>query len=952
MKKRQDMPGTDATIPPAEMQHTELQARQIDLETQIEELLQARDLLEESRDRYVDFYDFSPVGYITLSHKALITEINLTGAVMLGEECSQLRRRRFAEFLALEDNDFWNRHFMAARQHEGKLTCELSILRGDGSRIDVQIDSLRLARDSREPVVRLALTDITERKRAEAALRESEAQRRLLEQQKIIQTSLDGFWVARVEDARILEANESFCNMVGYAREELLTMSIYDLEAEEQPAETVAHIKRIMEVGYDRFETRQRHKQGHLIDLEVSVSYSELDGGVHFVFVRNITERKFTEQYERFRSHILELLSGGDLLPDILEGIVRGVEQLRPGMICSLLLLEGNRLCHGTAPSLPDFYNAAIEGVEIGIGVGSCGTAAASEERVIVADIQTHPYWASIKELAAKAGLGACWSQPIRSSTGQVLGTFAIYHHAAHTPTAFDISIIEQAAHLASIAIERKRMEESLVSRERELRALTESSPGMMGSFYLRPDGSMCMPYVTSKIWEHFGLTPQEVAVDATPLLARTHPDDAKMVQDSIAESAISLTTWHKEYRILHPTKGERWMESNTNPEPHPDGGVIWYGNVHDITERKVAEEALRTSEQQFRTLAENLPDILIRYDHEGRRTYVNPAQERLFSVTSKQTLGKTWEEDNPMNLSEAYQQALKHTLATGERSEFEMKVVAPSGEVRTGFICIAAERTEDGKISGAITIGRDITKLKQTEQQLRELTAHLQSVREEEKSHLAREIHDDLGSTLAALKLKLSYLLDSELAGEMKSSSLFAGLESMSFILANAIAATRRIITDMRPDVLDNLGLFAAIKWQAEQFQQSTGIECLVVCVHDQSCKDCKNCDYKLEPTPSINLFRIFQEALTNVARHSGAACVEAEYCPEADHVRLLIRDDGRGLPEGHVPATTSFGIRGMRERVAQLGGQITFDNALGGGLCVTVRLPFSAGNKGENPT
>lgn len=612
-----------------------------------------------------------------------------------------------------------------------------------------------------------------------------------LEQHKLIQTSLDGFWVMRVKDARIIEVNDAFCNIVGYSRAELLSMSISELEAVENPAEITAHIKKILEIGCHRFETRHRHKQGHLVDLEMSVSYSEQSGGVFFVFSRDVSERK--------------------------------------------------------------------------------------------------------------------------------------------------------------------RMEESLVSRERELRALAESSPGMLGSFYLRPDGSMCMPYVSSKIWGHFGLTPQEVAADATPLMARTHPDDVQMVRKSIEASALTLTTWHVEYRILHPTKGERWMESNTNPELHPDGGVIWYGYVHDISVRKVAEEALRASEQQFRTLAENMPFILVRYDREGRRTYVNPSAERNFGLMGEQVIGKTLPETNPLRIQavEAYQRALKHTLTTGERSEFEMQVSLASGDARIGNTVIVAERAKEGKISGAITIGRDITKLKQTEQQLRELTAHLQSVREEEKVRLARELHDDLGSTLAALKLKLSYLLDFELAGERKSSPLSADLESMSFILANAIAATRRIITDMRPDVLDNLGLFAALKWQAEQFQQSTGMECLVVCVHDQRCKDCKNCDYKLDPVLSINLFRIFQEALTNVARHSGAACVEAEYRPEADHVLLVIRDDGRGLPEGHVPATTSFGIRGMRERVGQLGGQIAFDNALGGGLCVTVRLPFTAGNKGsaENP-
>jgi len=175
--------------------------------------------------------------------------------------------------------------------------------------------------------------------------------------------------------------------------------------------------------------------------------------------VQDITERKQAEQYERFRSHTMELLATNQPLEDLLMAIVRGVEQLHPAMLCSILLLDsdGRHLGRGVAPSLPDFYNDAINGLEIGLGVGSCGTAAFTGERVVVTDIAIHPDWAPYKDLAARAGLGACWSQPIRDAMGQVLGTFAIYHHTAHTPLPADIDLIEQIAHLASIAIERKQ---------------------------------------------------------------------------------------------------------------------------------------------------------------------------------------------------------------------------------------------------------------------------------------------------------------------------------------------------------------------------------------------------------------------------------------------------------------------------------------------------------------
>jgi signal transduction histidine kinase len=151
-----------------------------------------------------------------------------------------------------------------------------------------------------------------------------------------------------------------------------------------------------------------------------------------------------------------------------------------------------------------------------------------------------------------------------------------------------------------------------------------------------------------------------------------------------------------------------------------------------------------------------------------------------------------------------------------------------------------------------------------------------------------------------------------------------------------------------MRPDVLDNLGLFAALKWQANQFQERTGIECRVVCSGEHDCVNCKNCTASLDQKQEINLFRIFQEALTNVVRHSKASRVDAEFRPGSDEVVLSIRDNGCGLPEGKKILPTSYGMRGMRERVGQMAGKIEFDSPPGEGLHVIVRLPQS-GKPGE---
>ncbi|MDD2933018.1 MAG: EAL domain-containing protein [Methylotenera sp.] len=154
----------------------------------------------------------------------------------------------------------------------------------------------------------------------------------------------------------------------------------------------------------------------------------------------------------------------GEPLRKLLESVVLGVEALNPTTLCSILLLDadGKRLGDAIAPSLPDFYNKAINGVEIGLSVGSCGTAAFTGDTVIVEDIATHPYWVAYSALANRAGLQACWSQPVFASTGVVLGTFAIYHREKAAPTPADLALIEQCAQLVSIAIERKQAENNI----------------------------------------------------------------------------------------------------------------------------------------------------------------------------------------------------------------------------------------------------------------------------------------------------------------------------------------------------------------------------------------------------------------------------------------------------------------------------------------------------------
>ncbi|MDH5393785.1 MAG: ATP-binding protein [Gammaproteobacteria bacterium] len=179
----------------------------------------------------------------------------------------------------------------------------------------------------------------------------------------------------------------------------------------------------------------------------------------------DISHRKLNQQIESGSFHVLEALAKGDDIHQVLERLVLQLEEIWPGMICSVLILDddGEHLLPGAAPSLPDYYNAAIDGLKIGETVGSCGAAAYTKQPCIVADVTTHTNWQAFRPLTEKAGLKACWSYPVLSNDNQVLATFACYYKENKEPSALELKSISKAQYVAGIAISRKKEEREIV---------------------------------------------------------------------------------------------------------------------------------------------------------------------------------------------------------------------------------------------------------------------------------------------------------------------------------------------------------------------------------------------------------------------------------------------------------------------------------------------------------
>jgi diguanylate cyclase (GGDEF)-like protein/PAS domain S-box-containing protein len=295
------------------------------------------------------------------------------------------------------------------------------------------------------------------------ALSESEA--RL---QAILELSPVGIGWSR--DGKIEYVNRKFTEMFGYRLEDIPTLDRwYQLAYPDETFRSDVLVPWTIEVEAARragtnppaLEAPVACKDGSVCYVIISLAWS---GDRRLTNFSDITERWHAEQREQARNAILELIAKDASLTQTLSALVSSIEAEDRRMLCSIVLLddEGRHLQTTIAPSLPAFYSEAISGLEIGLGVGSCGTAAFTRQRVVVDDIQTHPYWAPYKAIAQQAGLGACWSEPILSPKGEVLGTFAIYHHEPCMPTQEDLLRIARAANLASIAIERHRVQHEL----------------------------------------------------------------------------------------------------------------------------------------------------------------------------------------------------------------------------------------------------------------------------------------------------------------------------------------------------------------------------------------------------------------------------------------------------------------------------------------------------------
>jgi len=522
----------------------------------------------------------------------------------------------------------------------------------------------------------------------------------------------------------------------------------------------------------------------------------------------------------------------------------------------------------------------------------------------------------------------------IRNSAGQILGVLT---------SGEDIT-------------KQKRAEEALRKSEDRFRSLVETT----SDWIWEVDKDGVYTYSSPKVTEILGYASEEV-IGKTPFDFMA-PQEAK----HIAEAFQAIMESRKPFENLENTnvaKDGRLVVLETSGEPVFDasGHFLGYRGIdRDVTERKQAEDALRESEKNYRNLVENQGEGIGIVDPEERFIFANPAAHDIFGVEQGGLAARSLRE---FLGKEEFEKVLAQTemRKKGEGSKYEIEITRSDGQRRSLLITARPQFDDAGQFTGTFAVFRDITERRKAEEELREyrfhleelvvrrtaelaqshkqlrnLAAHVQAAREEERTRVAREVHDELGQMLTALKIDFSWLRKriSEIEHEDLRQALLEKIQLMSGLSDETIRAVRRISAALRPPVLDHFGLLAAIEWHAEEFQERTGIACTVTSTEQR---------IEVDKTTSTTLFRICQEALTNVVRHADATKVAVSINKKDGIHTLTVKDNGRGITESESHSSESLGILGMRERALRVGGKFRVRGRPNKGTTMTVSIPIA---------
>lgn len=358
-------------------------------------------------------------------------------------------------------------------------------------------------------------------------------------------------------------------------------------------------------------------------------------------------------------------------------------------------------------------------------------------------------------------------------------------------------------------------------------------------------------------------------------------------------------------------------------------------------------EAQLKRSEQSLSAAIKSAEDAVVLADNGGVVTFLNPAAERLTGWPASRAVGQKLEKVFQITGEAGAMDGMFRASARGAYVH-EATLMTLAGHPVAVEVSASLVRDEARRTTGSVLVFRDVTVrrqyeagLKKSQFELRSLAGHLESAREAERTRIAREIHDELGQLLTGFKIDLAWL-EKRIAAQPETPRevLLEKVQAMTNLLGNMVLSVRRISAELRPGVLDDLDLAAAVEWQTKDFQRRTGIKAAV------------KAELSERPLPreiATALFRILQESLTNVARHAEAKNVRVKLAEQEGQIVLQIKDDGRGITKAELVKAGTFGLMGMRERILPFHGRCAIEGVPGRGTTVSVSVPLDLPKEGR---
>jgi PAS domain S-box-containing protein len=379
------------------------------------------------------------------------------------------------------------------------------------------------------------------------------------------------------------------------------------------------------------------------------------------------------------------------------------------------------------------------------------------------------------------------------------------------------------------------------------------------------------------------------------------------------------------------------WVQLNWHAVKRPDGVTEYFeGFVREITEERRAKEALRESEERYRELFENSKDAIYVHDLSGRYVSLNRAAEKLSGFSRDEIIGRHFSNFvAPRDLKQARTNLCKKLDLEGETT-YEIDLVTKDRR-RVPVEVVSRLIYENGRPVGVQGTARDITERKRAQEALQIYSRRLIEAQEAERQSLARELHDEIGQVLTAVRINLQTVQNG-----CQTEACLPNIEESIVIVDEALTRIRELSLELRPSLLDDLGLAAALRWYVDRYGQRTGIAAEVLNGFEES--------GRLPRDLETECFRIAQEALTNVARHAQASRVSVQLEARAEKLVLTIKDNGTGFDTDNLlksaSSASTLGLRGMKERALAMNGHVEIESALGKGTHIRATFPLKRRN------